>query len=332
VIWHLPQYSLASAVLVDVADVSGLRGVTPMAASTLVLAWAVAFSFLYGSSPRLARVYERALKYMVWGIVLCFGLVVARTGVDWGAAARGLFGFRIPAERNGVSGATVVLSGLSAAVGVNMLFLYPYSLLARGWGREHRRLARFDLVTGMLVPYTLATTLMVIATANTLSGSFSGKALAPIEAAQSLALVVGPTFGRVVFNLGVLGMALSTISLHMLCCGFVASELFGWSFGSWRYRLATLLPAPAVCAPLFWSQVALWVAVPTNVLCGFFLPLVYVGFVRLQRSREYLGADVPRGVGGRLWLGGLVVTTLVLGVFLGWYALTQGPGYLQRIF
>jgi Mn2+/Fe2+ NRAMP family transporter len=213
-----------------------------------------------------------------------------------------------------------------------MLLLYPYSLLARGWGREHRRLARFDLLTGMLVPYALATILMVIATANTLSAGFTGKALAPLEAAQSLALVVGPTFGRVVFNLGVLGMVLSTISLHMLCCGFVASELFGWSVGSRRYRLATLLPAPAVLAPLFWSEVALWVAVPTNVLCGFFLPLAYVGFIRLQCSREYLGLDRPHGARGRLWLGGLVVTTLVLGVFLGWYALTQGPGYLERLF
>ena len=50
----------------------------------------------------------------------------------------------------------LILSGLAAAVGINMVFLYPYSLLARGWGREHRRLARFDLYAGMLVPYTLA--------------------------------------------------------------------------------------------------------------------------------------------------------------------------------
>ena len=37
-----------------------------------------------------------------------------------------------------IAGATLVLSGLSAAVGINMLFLYPYSLRARGWGRGGR--------------------------------------------------------------------------------------------------------------------------------------------------------------------------------------------------
>ena len=32
-----------------------------------------------------------------------------------------------------------LLRGLSAAVGINMLFLYPHSLLARGWGRRRSR-------------------------------------------------------------------------------------------------------------------------------------------------------------------------------------------------
>ena len=54
----------------------------------ITLAWAIALSRLYGRSERWVRAYERVLKYMVWGIVLCFGLVVVMTGVDWGALAR----------------------------------------------------------------------------------------------------------------------------------------------------------------------------------------------------------------------------------------------------
>ena len=78
---------------------------------------------------------ERLLKYMVWLVVICFGLVVIRTGIDFGALLRGFFAFAIPGEQNGVHGATVMLSALAAAVGINMVFLYPYTLLARGWGR-----------------------------------------------------------------------------------------------------------------------------------------------------------------------------------------------------
>ncbi len=96
----------------------------------------------------------------------------------------------------------------------------------------------------MFVPYVLATSLMLIATANTiyLDPSFKAASLSPIEASRILAAVIGPTLGRVIFNLGLLAMALSTISLHMVACGFVCSELFGWKIGDWRYRLAMLLP------------------------------------------------------------------------------------------
>ena len=84
----------------------------------IVLIWAIAISLMYGSTPRLMRIYERCLKYMVWGVLLCFGWVVVRTGIsDWGALFRGFLAFEIPDEANGVAGLTVVLSGLSAAVG-----------------------------------------------------------------------------------------------------------------------------------------------------------------------------------------------------------------------
>ena len=332
IIWHFPQYSLASAVLVDMGDLAGVtlhRGWM----GVLVLVWAIAATMMYGTSPGWIRAFERLLKYMVWFVIICFALVVFRTGIsDLGGLLRGFFTFQIPPERNGVAAITVVISGLAAAVGVNMVFLYPYSLLARGWGREHRRLARFDLFTGMFIPYMLATSLMVIATANTLhaGGEFAGKGLSPVQAAQALSDVVGPTMARVVFNLGILAMALSTITLHMLCCGFVCSEIFGWRVGSVAYRLATLLPAPGVLGAVYWSDMAIWIAVPTNVLCGFLLPIAYVGFIILQRRRAYLGADMPTGTKGVAWLGGMLLATCVLVAFLGWFAVTRLPGYFEK--
>ncbi|MEM9660636.1 MAG: divalent metal cation transporter, partial [Planctomycetota bacterium] len=44
-------------------------------------------------------------------------------------------------------------------------FLYPYSLLRKGWTKEFRGLARFDLSTGMFIPFLLATSCVVIASA-----------------------------------------------------------------------------------------------------------------------------------------------------------------------
>jgi len=325
-VWQFPQYALASAVLVDMADVAGWS-LSPLATGSFVLALALLLSNLYGRSPRLLRLYERVLKYMVWGIVLCFGAVVLETGVsNWGDLLRGFFSFEIPADRNGVVAMTLVLSGISAAVGINMVFLYPYSLLARGWGREHRRMARFDLGLGMLLPYVLATSLIVIATANTLhlDPAYDGTRLSPVEAARSLAAVVGIAPGRMIFGLGILGMALSSITLQMLTCGFVCAEIFGWKFGGTRYRLATLLPIPGVLGCVYWSEIAIWVAVPTNVICGLFLPGAYAGFILLQRSRAYLGSDLPEGAPGRIWIGAMGAITLFLLIFLGTYVARNG--------
>ena len=65
-----PTAVLAAASLVDAADTLGVEGVPKMAASSFVLVWAVLLSTMYGKSPRLVRLYEKFLKYTVWGIVV----------------------------------------------------------------------------------------------------------------------------------------------------------------------------------------------------------------------------------------------------------------------
>ena len=52
---------------------------------------------------------------------------------------------------------------LGAAVGINMTFLYPYSLLAKGWGKEHRKLARWDLGMTRFLPFSVVTSLIIVA-------------------------------------------------------------------------------------------------------------------------------------------------------------------------
>jgi hypothetical protein len=317
-IWHFAQYSLGSALLVDLAGAFGAAPSRP-AMGALILVWALASAQLFASGSRAMRAFDRLLTLLVWGIVLCFGAVVAATGIsDWDALLRGFVAFRIPAASHGVSGFEVALAGIAAAVVVNMVFLYPHTLLARGWGREHRSLARFDLFAGLVIPYVLVTSLIVVATANTVhaQGLFAGKALGPVEAANVLASVLGSQAGRVMFDLGVLGMVLTTITMHMVCAAFACSELFGWDFGSARYRLALLLPTPGVLGSIWWQELSVWVAVPTSILVAFFLPVTYLGFVKLQRSRAYLGDDLPRGRLGGLWLAAMIGATALIAGFL----------------
>ena len=46
----------------------------------------------------------------------------------------------------------IIIGAFGSAVGINMTFLLPYTLLKRGWSKQHRELSRFDLVLGSLCP------------------------------------------------------------------------------------------------------------------------------------------------------------------------------------
>lgn len=329
-VWHFAQYSLASAVLVDLGACAGLE-LDRWLMGLLVLAWAVPTAFSFGSSSGVQRAFDRLMKWMVWAIVALFAVVAVRVGfADPGAIAAG-FVPSLPADRGEVQALPVLISGLATAVGVNMTFLYPHSLLARGWGREHRELARCDIVFGMVLPYVLVTTLMVVVAAGTLHADFQGRDIAPMQAAGTLGSLLGPVWGRVLFDLGLLAMLLTTITMHMVCSGLACSEMFGLRVGSVGYRVATLLPAPGVLGSVFWSKLSVWLAVPTSVIAGCLLPLAYLGFLKLQTSDAYLGADRPRGWKGWLWNAGIGLATLVLVVFLGSYLIEKGPEFAARI-
>lgn len=337
IIWQFAQYSLASAMLVALAKSAG-HEVSSGAMGALALVWCVGVALLYDATPRLVRVYENLIKGAVWFIIACFGFVVLKTGIPHPEdLLEGLVPFRIPGENQGVLGSTLVVSGLAAAVGANMVFVYPYTLRKRGWGRAHRRLARIDLGWGMFLPYAVAASLMVIASASVFyygdPSLFAGKKIAPWQAAEILAAPdrLGPTVGMWVFGLGILAMALSSITMQMLCSGFALCEMFGWEPKGARYKLGLLLPAVGVLGSVFWSDMRLWIAVPTNVFCGFLLPLAYIGFIRLQGSREYLGEDLPKGPLGNLWRVGMGVSTAILVAFLGWFAWNNVPGWLEEI-
>jgi hypothetical protein len=260
------------------------------------------------------RFFDHFLKGMIWLILVCFLVVIVRAAfagsIDWLALLRGFLPTSIPRDSYGV---TAVMAAFGSAVGINMTFLFGYSLLARGWGREHRGLAQFDLLTGMFVPYVLATSLMVVATAITLHGVVPyGARISPVQAAETIAATgAGLFFGRILFGLGIFGMAVSTIILHMLVCGFALCEIFKWPATGWKYRLACLLPAPAVTGALFWPALKTYVALPTSAICGVLLPIAYVGWFLLHNSSSFLGKDRPRGAKAFLWNIGMLTAVLL---------------------
>ena len=190
VVWCLPQFALGTAAVQQnlLPSWSGDGG--KVAACAVILTAAVAVVWVYDTGARGVKLFETLLKCMVAVVVISFFGVVAvmsvRGGIEWGAvwsgfvpdisllwspaatfdahlaqidaAWREFWTSRIVADQR-----NVMVTAAATAVGINMTFLLPYSMLARGWGREFRGLAMFDLGTGLLIPFVLATSCVVIA-------------------------------------------------------------------------------------------------------------------------------------------------------------------------
>ncbi|TWU15396.1 divalent metal cation transporter [Allorhodopirellula heiligendammensis] len=88
---------------------------------------------------------------------------------------------------------SVMISAIATAVGINMTFLLPYSMLARGWDKTFRGLARFDLATGMAIPFVLVTSCVVIAAAS----SFHNKIDAKLASTNLAEMQESPLFPKV---------------------------------------------------------------------------------------------------------------------------------------
>jgi manganese transport protein len=180
-------------------------------------------------------------------------------------------------------------------------------------------LSRYDIVLGLVIPYLLVTSLISIAAAGAFYGSdldIAGK-LSPAQASGMFARAgLGEVTGKLIFTLGVLGMAVGSLVMHMLCCGAAAAEMFGWAHDSRQYRLALLLPTPAVLGVFVWSTMGAYVVLPTSAICGFLLPIAYVGWLVLNNSADYLGADKPAGRRALLYNGamGLCIAVVLASV------------------
>jgi len=199
-VWSLPQFSLGTAALQQnllpgLLGTEGLFGGAGKAVSCVgMLAVCVGVVWFYDTGRRGIRIFEAILKVMVAVIIMCFFGVVLKMsvtgeGLAWGAILKGLVpDIRLlwsPAKTLGPSLSAVapefraywvetilgqqrdvIISAAATAVGINMTFLLPYSMLKRGWDKDFRGLAIFDLSTGLFIPFILATGCVVIASAN----------------------------------------------------------------------------------------------------------------------------------------------------------------------
>lgn len=306
VIWHFPQYGLAYEALQELLGFQETR-LSQTIVALAILSLATALTWGYATGFRGLVVYESIMKLLVWMIVLCLAVVVLAVPVDWGAVLRGLLTFRQP------EGTTeLVFAMLSAAVGINMTFLYPYSVRAKGWSPQETHLAVRDLIKGMFLPFVVATGLLIVASAATLHAQGVELDRSRItEMAGIFEPVFGSRLGPALFNLGILAMPLSSITLHMLTCGFILSEMAGQPLYGKVWKVGSLCPAVGALGVAF--QLKGWLPVSASALCLIFLPIAYLGFMVL--FLQELRQEEPQQARRWRWLlGPMGVVILVVAI------------------
>ena len=200
-VWCLPQYSLGTAAVRQnllpglLGEGSGLSDTQANLIVVLAITvLCVAIVIFYDKGRKGVRVLEWVLKGMVGIIVVSFiGVVVVMSmsekGLDWSGIWAGFVPdlsllskpastFNAALEAVGPVGSKfhdfwsnmivtqqrdVMVGAAAVAVGINMTFLLPYSMLKKGWDRNFRGLAIFDLSTGLFIPFILVTGCVVIA-------------------------------------------------------------------------------------------------------------------------------------------------------------------------
>ena len=196
VVWCMPQFNLGrAAVQQNLIPSMGEGASSTWLICGVLFAVALIVNFFYGSGGSGIKIFEIILKLMVAVVVVSFFAVVVmltlKGSLPWGEIAAGLVPdfkalFNPSATYQPLIEASSdsdfwtkfiadqqrdkIIAAFATAVGINMTFLLPYSLLRKGWGKEHRPMAKVDLSVGLIVPFVLATGCVLITAASQFHG------------------------------------------------------------------------------------------------------------------------------------------------------------------
>lgn len=320
ILWHIPQYSLTANGVITLADGLSLNlDNTParVGMGVVLFGAACAVVSLYHKGADGLKAYERIVKSLVWCVVAAFTIVVIVSAKDiqWSAIFKGVTGITFIQDlmANGIEDAAIkpVIGALAAAVGINMIFLYPYSLTEKGWGKQHKELAYYDLFSGMAVPFILATSMMVIAVGHARDVGIVEEAIRDIrEIIPVLSPVLGESMARLITGFGITAIGFSTIITHMLAVGFIGCEIFNMQDNPKARWWFSLIPGIGVIGVIIKFPVPL--AITASTLAMPLMPVSVICFLVLLNRKSYMKDEMPLGMTRLAWNVTLVVAIVVM--------------------
>ncbi len=309
-IFNFGQYSLGTHLLESLTRVAGFefpRKYNWIAYMALT-SW---LTLAYGrASGRGTRLVESVMKLGIGVMLVSFAACLVVVPIDWGAMLKGIF---VPWLPSGVEGLDLFVASSAAAIGVMDWILFHYAGLARGWGREHEGLARFDMVAGLFVPFVLVNFLVITVFAGTLYPEGIRPETAP-ELSRSLVPLLGGTWSEVLFYVGFLAVPITTTVGMSIAGAMAIHEALGWEpdTRSLRWKVTALLPQLGFLA--VWYGRPVWLVIFIGAFLSLTNNVVGWSMYLLLNDRRALGEDRSRSY---LWnLGILLQITVLNGVAL----------------
>lgn len=310
VVFNFGQYSLGTHLLESLTPFLGFE--FPREYNwILYMALTSWLTLSYGrGSGRGTRAVETAMKASIGLMLVSFGACLLVVDIDWGAMLEGIF---VPWLPSGVEGLDLFVASSAAAIGVLDWVLFHYAGLARGWGREHEELARFDMVAGLFLPFVLVNFLVVTVFAGTLYPEGIRPETAP-ELSRALVPLLGETWSQVLFYVGFLAVPISTTVGMSIAGAMAIHEALGWEpdTRSLRWKVTALLPQIGFLA--VWYGRPVWLVIAIGAFLSLTNNVVGWSMYLLLNDRRVLGEDRSKSY---LWnLGILLQITLLNGVAL----------------
>ncbi len=138
-----------------------------------------------------------------------------------------------------------------------------------------------------------------------------------------LSLSLRPILGdwaKLIFGVGVLAMAISTMLVHMMINGYAISEAFGQPKNAKFFLIGAFIPAfTGFLSPILWSgAIKTSLAVPASVIATTLLPIAYLVFLLLMNSKKALGSELPKN---RIGVNIAMILALFIATFASFWAI-----------
>ena len=121
------------------------------------------------------------------------------------------------------------------------------------------------------------------------------------DLADTIAPLTGEGVAKIVFGIGVLGMALGAITMLMLINGLVLCEMMNKPAMGWPQKIGSLMVSVGVVMPFIWEDAQMWLAIPTSMFAMVLLPIAYISFTMLMNQKKLLGDNLPKGGKRLVW-------------------------------